>query len=526
MSEISKFIKTTKAAKHWENVGAFNHHGIVVPLFALRCENSSGIGEYLDLKKVIDWCKKVGFDVIQLLPLNETGIDPSPYNAISSCALSSLHISLHALDGVKENPSLMQKLKGFEVLNTYQRVHYLQLKRLKSDFLREYYEYIFDDLKKDKEFERFLQKNSWLEEFALFRTIQEKENYKTWDNWPKDLQNITEKNLSKYIEKYHIDMHFHFAVQYFCFKQLSDVKKYADSKNIKILGDVPILVSKNSSDVWFNRSIFDFKHVAGAPPDAYSIYGQKWGFPLFDWDQLKATKYHWWKRRLHNIEDLYHMYRIDHVVGFFRIWCMLPDEPATEGRFFPRDPVLWEKNGRNRLQMMLDASKLLPIAEDLGLIPKIVYKTLKDLGVCGTKVIPWETTRFGGFIKFNNYEPLSITSVSTHDSDTFSQWWAGFLKGSTKFAKFKNWHYSPHLTYKQRKELLTDAHHTSSLFHINLLSEYLALYPDLVWPDIDDERINVPGTMRPTNWTYRFKPTFEEIMENKELEKDIKDILS
>ena len=187
MSEISKFIKTTKAAKHWENVGAFNHHGIVVPLFALRCENSSGIGEYLDLKKVIDWCKKVGFDVIQLLPLNETGIDPSPYNAISSCALSSLHISLHALDGVKENPSLMQKLKGFEVLNTYQRVHYLQLKRLKSDFLREYYEYIFDDLKKDKEFERFLQKNSWLEEFALFRTIQEKENYKTWDNWPKDL---------------------------------------------------------------------------------------------------------------------------------------------------------------------------------------------------------------------------------------------------------------------------------------------------------------------------------------------------
>nr|NGX33561.1 hypothetical protein [Candidatus Anoxychlamydiales bacterium] len=127
MSKINDFIKTTPAAKHWENIGTNKHHGVVVPLFALRCENSSGIGEYLDLKKVINWCSDVGFDVIQLLPLNETGIDPSPYNAISSCALSTLHISLHALEGVKENPSLMQKLKSFDILNTYQRVHYLQL---------------------------------------------------------------------------------------------------------------------------------------------------------------------------------------------------------------------------------------------------------------------------------------------------------------------------------------------------------------------------------------------------------------
>ncbi len=526
MSKIEDFIKTTAAAKHWENIGVYKHHGVVIPLFALRCENSCGIGEYLDLKKVIDWCSSLGFDVIQLLPLNETGIDPSPYNAISSCALNTLHISLSSLDGVKENPSLMQKLKDFEVLNTYQRVHYLQIKRLKLEFLRQYYEYIFDDLKKDEEFEKFLKQNSWLEEFALFKTIQEKQNYKTWDNWPIELQNITKKNLAKYIKENHQQMHFYFALQYLCFKQLSEVKKYADKKKVKLLGDVPILVSKNSSDVWFNRSIFDFKHVAGAPPDAYSIYGQKWGFPLFDWDMLKSTKFHWWKRRLQSIEDLYHMYRIDHVVGFFRIWCMFPDEAATEGRFFPRDPSLWEKNGRSRLEMMLNASKLLPVAEDLGLIPKMVYKTLRNLGICGTKIIPWETNIFGGFIKFNNYEPLSITSVSTHDSDTFEQWWEGFLKGATKFAKFKNWHYSHHLTYKQRKELLYDAHHTSSLFHINLLSEYLALYPDLVWPDIDDERINVPGTMRPTNWTYRFRPTFERIMEHKELKKDIQQIIS
>ena len=525
MDEIEKYISTTAASKHWEKIGSRPHHGVVIPLFALRCQKSSGVGEYLDLFKVIDWCKDVGFDVVQLLPLNATGKDPSPYNAISSCALNPLHISLNALEGLDDNKELKEKLKDFEILNTYQKVHYLQLKRLKLDFLYEYYKYIFDDLKKDKDFEKFLRNNSWLEEFALFRTLQEEQNYKTWDNWPEDLQNIDEKNLSKYIEKYHSDMHFHFATQYICFKQLSSVKEYADKKNILILGDVPILVSKNSSDVWFNRSMFDLTKAAGAPPDAYSVYGQRWGFPLFNWKNLKDSNYHWWRRRLKTIENIYHMYRIDHVVGFFRIWSMLKDEPATEGRFFPRDPVLWNKNGKNRLLMMLHSSKLLPIAEDLGLIPKIVYTTLKELGICGTKVIPWETNVFG-FVKFNNYEPLSITSVSTHDSDTFSQWWEGFPKGSTRFAKLKNWHYEPHLTYKQRKELLTDAHHTTSLFHINLLQEYLALYPDLVWPDIDDERINVPGTMRPSNWTYRFKPTFEKIMAHDKLKQDIKDIIA
>jgi 4-alpha-glucanotransferase len=147
------------------------------------------------------------------------------------------------------------------------------------------------------------------------------------------------------------------------------------------------------------------------------------------------------------------------------------------------------------------------------------------LGICGTKVIPWERTIFG-YIKFNNYEPLSVTTLSTHDSDTFQQWWEGYPKGSTKFAKFKNWHYEHHLTHSQRKELLYNAHRTSSIFHINLLQEYLALYPELIWPDPEDERINVPGTLRPTNWSYRFKPSFETIINHEGLEKDLKDILS
>ena len=203
---------------------------------------------------------------------------------------------------------------------------------------------------------------------------------------------------------------------------------------------------------------------------------------------------------------------------------MLPDQDAMQGEFFPRDPAMWYKKGRERLEMMLDATNLLPIAEDLGLIPKIVYKSLKDLGICGTKVIPWEKTTFG-YIKFQNYEPLSVTTVSTHDSDTFQQWWEGYPKGSTKFAKFMKWHYYRILSHNERKELLTKSHHTSSIFHINLLQEYLALYPELVWEDFEDERINIPGTLLPTNWTYRYRPYFEEIASHTKLNEDIKEML-
>ncbi|MBN2479900.1 MAG: 4-alpha-glucanotransferase [Parachlamydiales bacterium] len=524
MNDIENFLKNTKAYPNWKKIGFNSHHGVLIPLFALRSEQSSGIGEYFDLFQVIDWLKNIGFDVLQLLPLNETGKDPSPYNAISSCALNTMHLTLHKLPGIDNNTSLKEMLKDFKIFNSYHRIHYAGLKKLKENFLHEYYDYIYDELKKDKEFETFLIENPWLEEYALFRAIQEKQNYKVWDDWPEMEKNPTKQNLPKLVQKYHPDMHFHFAMQYFCFKQLKEVKKYAGEKGILIQGDVPILVSRNSADVWFNRDVFDLTHVAGAPPDNYSIYGQKWGFPLFNWNKLKQNNYYWWKRRLNSIKDLYDIYRIDHVVGFFRIWAMLPDEDAVQGKFLPKDPAYWTKKGREKLEMMLDSSPLLPIAEDLGLIPKTVYRTLDNLGICGSKVVPWETNRFG-YIKFSNYPKLSVTMLSTHDSDTFQQWWEGYQKGSTKFAKFMNWHYNIQLSYSQRKELLYNAHHTPSFFHINLLQEYLNLYPELSWPDPDDERINIPGTMLPTNWTYRFKPSFEEILNHKDLEKDLKEIL-
>jgi 4-alpha-glucanotransferase len=526
IKNIKDYINTTISKNHWEKIGIKDHHGIALPLFALKCKNSSGIGEFLDLFEVIDYLKEINFDTLQLLPLNETGNDPSPYNALSSLALNPIHISLHSLEGLEDNLDLKSKLNDFKIFSTYQKIHYIKIKKMKMDFLYEYYLFRFDYIKQDEDFNNFLKKHSWLEEYALYRVLLDENNNKHWDEWPKNLQNVTKKDLANLIEKYKSKMHFYFFLQYLAFSQMISVKRHADKNNILILGDVPILISPYSCDVWFNREVFDFSYVAGAPPDSYSLYGQKWGFPLFNWKNLESTNYLWWRRRLKVIEDLYHMYRIDHVVGFFRIWAIDKDKDkdATEGRFIPKDPASWKKEGIKRLKMMLHSTKLLPIAEDLGLIPKIVYKTLKNLGICGTKVIPWERTALG-YIKFNNYEPLSLTTISTHDSDTFSGFWQTNYALATKFAKFKRWHYHHDLTYNQRKELLHDAHHTTSIFHINLFQEYLALYPGLVDIDPDEERINIPGTMLPTNWSYRFKKSFDEIKNHEKLKQDLKDII-
>ena len=177
--------------------------------------------------------------------------------------------------------------------------------------------------------------------------------------------------------------------------------------------------------------------------------------------------------------------------------------------------------------MMLASSNMLPIAEDLGDVPPEVRVCLSELGICGTKVMRWERywEKDKSFIPFKDYPPLSMTCVSTHDSRTLQLWWSDFPDEAKDYAAFKHWTYSPTLTVEQRKEILWDSHHTPSLFHINLLQEYLALFPELVWPQPEDERINIPGKVLATNWLYRFRPSVEELTAHEGLKKAIEQIL-
>ncbi len=487
---------------HWEKIGKFPHHGIALPLFSLRSENSFGIGEFLDLIPLIDWCKEVGFDLIQLLPINDSGSDPSPYNPLSSCALDPIYLTVREL-GLK-----LPKVEKIEP-----RVVRSVVLKEKMELLLALFEKTFEKTSALEAYQSFLAAHPWLKVYSEFKSLKQQFSDKHWQDWPK------EEKADPHL------CHFYTFLQFHSFRQMEMVKDHAKAKGIKLKGDIPILLSPDSADVWGEPNLFDLTLSAGAPPDYYQKEGQYWGFPLFQWEEMKKEGYKWWKIRLKTIEKLFDIYRIDHVVGFFRIWGIPRGETALKGGFIPKDQTLWETLGRERLELFVHASPLLPMAEDLGTIPDEVYPVLKELGICGTKVMRWEKTA-KGYIPLNEYEPLSLTTLSSHDTDPFELWWKKAPGEVVSFAELLHLTYHPVLSQNDRLTILHGAHHTSSLFHINLLQEYLALFPDLVALNPENERINRPGTQLTTNWTYRFRPSVEEITSHSELKVLIRKILS
>lgn len=485
-----------KTDAHWGKIGKTAHHGICVPLFSLHTQKSSWIGEFLDLIPLIDWCKGVGFDVIQLLPLNDSGSDPSPYNPLSSCALDPIYLSLWEL-GIELPKTAPQKVIRSEVL------------KLKWPLLRAFFEKNFDQ----HQIDLFAKDHPWLEHYAEFRALKEQYGGVQWQDFPKDA--IADPKT----------VQFYAFLQTHAFRQMEKVKAYADKQGVKIKGDLPILISPDSADVWSEQHLFNLKIGAGAPPDDFQRQGQSWGFPLIDWSEMRKSHFEWWKMRLKTIEPLYHIYRIDHVVGFFRIWGIPRGKKAVDGSFYPPDQRLWVDQGTEILTMMIESSPLLPMAEDLGTIPKEVYSVLKKLGISGTKVMRWQKEE-GQYIPLDRYEPISMTTLGTADLDLLEVWWKKNPNDAVQFAKLLNLSYHPILGRQERLAILRASHHTTSLFHINLLQEYLALCPELVSKLPEEEQINYPGTVLSTNWTYRFRPSLEELMDYSEIQDKIKEVLN
>ncbi len=487
----------------WSHIGIRHHHGIDLPLSALHTKDSCGIGEFYDLIPLIDWCVKIGMDVIQLLPLNDTGDETSPFFAQSAMALNPLFISLHKLPGVEAGD--LSQLRNF---NALPRVPYHDVQSHKFMFFRTYFDKMAGTVFQEKEFENYRKDNNWVESYALFKVLKDAMSKNHWQTWPIELQFLKKEQFDALSEKYAAEMNYYVFLQYLCYQQLTAVKAYAKEKRVYLKGDIPILISPDSADVWRYSDAFDLTLSAGAPPDAYIADGQAWGLPIFNWDVIKGSNYDWWRTRLSYAAHFYDIYRIDHVVGFFRIWAIPNGESAKNGKFIPENEENWLAHGSGILSILVDHSPMLPIAEDLGTVPHSVRSELSRMGICGTKVMRWELTPNGEhFIDPLHYNPISMTTVSTHDSETLALWWRDSIKDAQAFAHYKGWQYTPHLTKAQRREILWDSHHTSSLFHINLIGEYLALFPELVWNDPTEERINVPGVVSATNLTYRIRPS-------------------
>lgn len=519
MNTLESALFSSPAALSWKKIGIRQHHGINLPLFSLHSSKSSGIGEFFDLLPLLPWCKKIGFDVIQLLPLNDTGPETSPYNALSAYALNPIHLSLHALPNIDHLPELSKQLSNLHKLCEQQRINYPKVNEMKQQFLNEYFQQASEEIMRSEDYQQFVNLNPWLEGYALFKSIKENRQWQSWEEWPDEIQTPSPNDYSKLLNELENRIKYHFFLQYLCFKQLKTVKEEAKKLNIFLKGDIPILINRESADVWLHSHLFQTEFSAGSPPDMYSKEGQYWGFPIYNWEELDKQNYQWWRQRLIVADQLYDIYRIDHVVGFYRIWAIPKGLTGKDGKFTPENPVEWIVNGEKIMRVMLEDHSMLPIGEDLGVVPTEVRQNLLKLGICGTKVMRWERMweEDKRFIKPEDYLIESMTTVSTHDSDTLTLWWKNNPDEAEDFAKFKGWEYSVPIKSEQLIEILRDSHHTASLFHINLLNEYLAIIPGLTWPNPEDERINFPGIVSDLNWTYRFRPSVEEIIANKEL---------
>lgn len=527
MEDSKAALLSSAAGAQWQLLGIKPHHGINIPLFSLHSSRSSGIGEYTDLIPLIDWCSSAGFDTIQLLPLNDPGLDKSPYNALSSFALNPLYIGLSQLPYLEHHPDLRELLTDLKALNELPYVDYVKVREGKKKFLKIYWEREYGQFAKTVPYLNFVNQTPRLKGYALFKTLKERFGYSYWKSWPEAYRTYSSDMMDQLLVEESAEYSYYNFLQYLCHVQLQQAKQVAEAKGVHLMGDIPILISPDSADVWHYPELFDQELSAGAPPDYYNLDGQNWGFPIYNWEEMEKHHYAWWNDRLSYASNYYHLYRIDHIVGFFRIWAIPPGNPSSKGFFSPSDPTTWIDHGKKIMEMMIKASSMLPIGEDLGTVPPDVRLCLRQLGICGTKVMRWERdwNKDKTFIPFNQYPLESLTTVSTHDSETLAQWWVRFPNEAKEYCQFKGWDYEPVLSYEKRMEMLRDSHETNSIFHINLLQEYLALFSELVWEDIDKERINVPGKILTTNWSYKFKPSIEELISHSGLKNALQDLL-
>lgn len=516
------------ASHQWEKIGTKERHGIAFPLFSMRSKLSGGIGEFYDLMPVVDWAASLGLSILQLLPLCDSGSDPSPYNALSAFALNPIFLSLHKLPSIEKYPDLQESIASLRHQPLTPHIDYEAVRLKKNELLRLYWSREYANCYTLPAYQQYLHAHPWLKGYSLFKTLKKKNNWRSWMEWPQNERMPTEEQFLELFQKHADDVGFHLFIQYLCDLQLSAAKQYAESRGILLMGDIPILLSPDSASTWHRPHLFNLNYSAGAPPDMYSTDGQSWGFPLFNWDAMESEDYRWWKERLSINERYYHLYRLDHIVGFFRIWAIPKGRKAKDGSYLPKEPELWYAQGEKILRKLLMSSTMLPIGEDLGVIPPLVRKTMQQLGICGTKVPRWERYWEGdqSFIDGKDYPPLSLTCVSTHDSEPLTLWWENAPDEAKAYCHFKRWHYTPQLTEDARLSILHDSHHTASIFHVNPLLEYFALFEDLSWTNPSDMRINTPGTISNVNWNMCNRTFIEDWTEHKHLNKTLKKLIA
>lgn len=543
--------------------------GVLAPLFALRTEDDLGVGDIAALRQFVDWSHKIGFRLVQLLPINETGGDNSPYNAISSRAIepTTLHLAPGSPEDLSEDA--FAEVTAAVDLSALRRgsVKYEIVKPLKRKLLERAFAAFRRRPATNPDFAAFCEREQhWLADYTLFRVLMElNAERETWDTWGPEhseidaarrwFESLGEEERAALEER----REFHSYVQWIALQQWREVKAYAQAQGVTLMGDIPFGISYYSADVFAHPERFALDWSGGAPPEPYfkddeftQKWGQNWGIPLYRWEVMRTHGFDWWRQRVHGVREIFHLFRIDHVLGFYRIYAFpwrprrneefLPlswDEmrALTGGRephFAPRDDQSWENGEANRREgeeylrvVIEEAGATRVIGEDLGTVPDYMRPSLWSLGIAGFKIPQWENSPGDNrTIPGSAYERRSVATFATHDHKPVRALWeAAFEKKSdapeqarhdlSKMAEFAG------IVPPQES---TDYLHEfyPAIFEALFRSESwiaLVMITDLLGRK---ERFNVPGTAAGSNWTRRLHTTVAKLGRGHALQKQLR----
>lgn len=345
----AKVVTVIDALRPRFDLPAWRGAGVAIPVFALRSEKSVGVGEFYDLKLMVDWAASTGQSIIQILPVNDTTMtgtwqDSYPYNANSTFALHPQYLRLEEVGKLKDKQQAARFRKLGKELNALAEIDYERVNNAKNDYLWALYQQDGAKTLASEEFQAFMQANEhWLRPYAVFRALRDRHQTPEFERWGK-MAKYTPAKAKKYEQEHNEEVAFHHFVQFHLSRQLREVRDYAHSRGVVLKGDIPIGISRTSVDAWATPELFNMDASAGAPPDDFSVMGQNWGFPTYNWGKMAEDGYAWWKARFVKMAEYFDAYRIDHILGFFRIWEVpLEAVNALLGRFNPALPYTAEE---------------------------------------------------------------------------------------------------------------------------------------------------------------------------------------
>ena len=462
--------------------------GVLLPVSSLP--SKYGIGTFGQAaREWVDFFSRAKQRYWQVLPLGPTSFGDSPYQSFSAFAGSPLYIDLELLcrQGLLKKGRCKRTDWGSDPSAVdYDRVRAGREKLLRKAFSR------FEDQKALQKFRR--QNKAWVEDYALFMALKEKMGDKPWTQWEEGLRLRDPAVLARWKERCQEDVDYHVFTQYLFFQQWGELKAYANSKGIKIIGDAPIYVAMDSADVWAQPQLFQLDEdnvpteVSGCPPDAFSEDGQLWGNPLYRWDVMKEDGYAWWMARIRANLSMYDVLRIDHFRGLESYYAIpYGEETARNGRWRPGPGMDFIK----KINATLENAPIL--AEDLGLLTPAVHKLLRNSGYPGMKVLQFAFSAG----EESDYLPHNLPThcvvyTGTHDNDTTRGWWDTAAPADLQLA----------LDYLG----LEDARDGTWAFIRAALGSVaeLAIVPFQDYLDLGSQaRMNIPSTLGGLNWRWR-----------------------